>query len=58
VVGETSIPFTAAAGGAFLQARMPAATLPTTIVVKARFESTQPEYRFDFQFYDYSTDPK
>jgi hypothetical protein len=58
VVGETSIPFTAAAGGAFLQARMPEATLPATIVVKARFEDAQPEYRFDFQFYDYSTDPR
>src|SRR3989441_10998937 len=51
VSGETSIPFTAAAGGAVLQARMPEATLPATIVVKARFEDAQPEYRFDFQFY-------
>src|SRR5712691_1301594 len=58
VSGETSIPFTAAAGGAFLQARMPDAALPATIVVKARFEDAQPEYRFDFQFYDYSKEPK
>ena len=58
VVGEASIPFTPAAGGAFLQARMPDAALPATIVVKARFENTQPEYRFDFQFYDYSKDPR
>jgi hypothetical protein len=58
VAGDTSIPFTPASGGAFLHARVPEAALPATIVVKARFESTQPEYRFDFQFYDYSKDPK
>jgi len=58
VAGETSIPFTPAAGRAFLQAHMADAALPATIVVKARFEQTQPEYRFDFQFYDYSKDPK
>jgi hypothetical protein len=57
VAGDTSIPFTPAAGGAFLQARLADAALPATIVVKARFEQTQPEYRFDFQFYDYSKDP-
>ena len=58
VAGDTSIPFTPASGGAFLHARVPEAALPATIVVKARFEHTQPEYRFDFQFYDYSKDPK
>src|SRR5712692_8356329 len=50
VTGETSIPFKPAAGGAFLEARMPQAALPAAIVVKARFEDRQPEYRFDFQF--------
>jgi hypothetical protein len=58
VVGETSIPFTPAAGGEFLQARIPQAALPATIVVNARFEDKQPEYRFDFQFYDYSKEPR
>jgi hypothetical protein len=58
VAGDTSIPFSPAPGGAFLHARLPAATLPATIVVKARFDETQPEYRFDFQFYEYSKDPK
>ena len=58
VDGDTSIPFAPAPGGAFLQARVPQAALPATIVVKARFENAQPEYRFDFQFYDYSKDPK
>ena len=58
VIGETSIPFRPAVGGAFLAARLPQVALPATIVVKARFEDQQPEYRFDFQFYDYSKDPK
>jgi hypothetical protein len=58
VEGERSIPFTPAAGRTFLEARIPQSALPATIVVKARFEATQPEYHFDFQFYDYSTEPK
>jgi hypothetical protein len=58
VAGETSIPFKPAGGGGFLEARVPEAALPATIVVRARFENQQPEYRFDFQFYDYSKDPK
>ena len=58
VAGDTSIAFAPAPGGEFLQARVPQAALPATIVVKARFENAQPEYRFDFQFYDYSKDPK
>ena len=58
VAGDTSFPFIPAAGGAFLEAHMPQAALPATIGVKARFESGQREYRFDFQFHDYSKDPK
>jgi hypothetical protein len=58
VAGDTSIPFTPAPRGGVLEARVPQAALPATIVVKARFENTQPEYRFDFQFYDYSKDPR
>jgi hypothetical protein len=58
VTGETSIPFKPAAGRTVLDARLPQAALPATIVVKARFDATQPEYRFDFQFYDYSKEPK
>jgi len=54
----TSTPFKPASGGAFLEARVPQAALPATIVVKARFEKQQPEYQFDFQFYDYSKEPK
>jgi hypothetical protein len=57
VMGDV-IPFKPAPGGAFLDARLPQAALPAAIVVKARFEDKQPEYRFDFQFYDYSKEPK
>jgi hypothetical protein len=58
VVGDTSIPFRPAPGSAFLDARVPQLALPAAIVVRARFEENQPEYRFDFQFYDYSKEPK
>jgi hypothetical protein len=58
VTGDRSIPFTASAGRAFLRATAPPITLPTAITVKARFADTQPEYQFDFQFYDYSKEPK
>ena len=58
VAGETSTRFAPASGGSFLQARLADAALPAAIVVKARFDATQPEYRFDFQFYEYSKDPK
>jgi heavy metal-binding protein len=58
VIGATSVPFKPAPGGASLEARIPEITLPATIVVKARFEEKQPEYQFDFQFYDYTKEPK
>jgi hypothetical protein len=58
VLHNTSFPFAPAPGGAFLRARIPKLALPATIVVKARFEDRQPEYHFDFQFYDYSKEPK
>jgi len=58
VAGERSIPFRPAPRGSFLQAHLADAALPSTIVVKARFEDAQPEYHFDFQFYDYSKEPK
>jgi Heavy metal binding domain len=58
VKDERSIAFVAAAGHGFLEARIPQLAVPAAIVVKARFEDTQPEYHFDFQFYDYSKEPK
>src|SRR5262245_25692345 len=58
VSGGASIPFKAAVGGTFLEASVPLSALPAAIAVKARFEAQQPEYHFDFQFYDYSKEPK
>jgi len=58
VKSDASIPFAAASGAAFLRARVVDLALPAAIVVKARFEEKQPEYHFDFQFYDYSKEPK
>ena len=58
VSGGGSIPFRPAAGGTYLEAIVPQSTLPAMIAVTARFEAQQPEYHFDFQFYDYSKEPK
>ena len=58
VSGGASIPFRPAGGGTFLEASVPNTTLPAVIAVKARFEEQQPEYHFDFQFYDYSKEPQ
>jgi hypothetical protein len=58
VMEDASVPFKPAAGGAYLEARIPQLALPAVIAVKARFEHDQPEYRFDFQFYDYSREPQ
>src|SRR5262245_4811660 len=58
IAGDSAVPFRPAPGGAFLEARLPQAALPAAIVVTARFEDEQPEYRFDFQFYDYSREPR
>jgi hypothetical protein len=58
VSGDSSIPFRPAGGGTYLEASVPSAALPAVIAVKTRFEAQQPEYHFDFQFYDYSKEPK
>jgi hypothetical protein len=58
LVGDAAVPFKPATGGASLEARMPQLALPAIVAVKARFEPNEPEYRFDFQFYDYSKEPK
>jgi hypothetical protein len=41
----------------YLEARVPKRGLPAIVVVKVQFQADQPEYRFDFQFYDYSKEP-
>jgi hypothetical protein len=38
----------------YLEARVPTLGLPAIVVVRVRFQADEPEYRFDFQFYDYS----
>jgi len=58
VAGKASIPFAPAPGGRFLTARVPDLALPATIAVGARFEEKQPEYHFDFQFFNYSKEPR
>ena len=58
IVGGTSVPFRAGRDRTYLQATIPNLALPAQIAVKARFGEQQPEYHFDFQFYDYSTEPK
>jgi hypothetical protein len=54
---NVSIGFTRAAGGQFLEARIPGLALPATIAAKVRFEAQDDEYRFDFMFVDYSREP-
>jgi hypothetical protein len=52
------VPFKALrARSPYLEARVPNLGLPAIIVVKVRFQEGEPEYRFDFQFYDYSKEP-
>jgi len=58
VMDNVSIPFAPAPGRRFLTARIPELGLPAAIALKARFEEKQPEYHFDFQFFDYSREPK
>jgi hypothetical protein len=41
----------------YLEARVPTLGLPAVIVVRVRFQEDEPEYRFDFQFYEYSKEP-
>jgi Heavy metal binding domain len=41
----------------YLEARVPSLGLPAIIVAKVQFQAGQPEYRFDFQFYEYSKEP-
>jgi heavy metal-binding protein len=57
-IAALAVPFTRAAGRPFLDARVPGLALPATIAVKARFQATEPDYRFDFPFLDYSKEPK
>jgi hypothetical protein len=53
---DASIPFTRV--GDYLEARVAKLGLPATIAVKVRFQADDQEYRFDFPFLDYSTEPR
>jgi hypothetical protein len=55
---ELAVPFAHAARGPLLEARVPDLALPATIAVKVRFQASEPEYRFDFPFLDYSKEPR
>ena len=52
-----AIPFTRAASGPVLEARVPRLALPATIAVTVRFQANDQEYRFDFPFVAYSKEP-
>lgn len=52
-----SIPFKSAAARSYLEVRVPQLALPASIAVKIRFQSNDPEYRFDFPFTEYSKEP-
>jgi heavy metal-binding protein len=55
---DAAVPFTRAASGSLLEARLPGLALPATIAVKVRFQANEQEYRFDFPFLDYSKEPR
>jgi hypothetical protein len=55
---DLAVPFTRAAGGPVLEARIADLALPATIAVKVRFQAREQEYRFDFPFLDYSKEPR
>lgn len=56
-IRNLSVPLTIAAGGTYLQSTLPASKLPVELTAKLRFQPEAPEYRFDFAFSSYSSDP-
>jgi hypothetical protein len=55
-IANVSIPFTRTTRG-YYEARLSGAGVPATIAARVRFEPTDKEYRFDFVFPDFSTEP-
>ena len=51
------VPFKRIGGRPYLEARIPQLALPAHIVVKMRFQPNDPEYHFNFDFFDYSKEP-
>jgi hypothetical protein len=57
IVGQTTVPFRRLAGRQYLEARLPGLALPASVVIKVRFAPAEPEYPFNFDFFDYSREP-
>ena len=54
---ETSVPFRRLPGRQYFEARLSGVALPASVVIKVRFEPSEPEYPFNFDFFDYSRAP-
>lgn len=54
---EVSVPFRRAGRRPYLEATIPRLATPASIVVKVRFQPADPEYLFNFDFFDYSREP-
>jgi hypothetical protein len=54
---ETSVPFRRLPGRQYLEARLPGVALPASVVIKVRFDRSEPEYPFNFDFFNYSREP-
>jgi Heavy metal binding domain len=50
-------PFKRTSGRPYLEARIQHLDLPAHIVVKMRFQPNDPEYHFNFDFFEYSKEP-
>jgi Heavy metal binding domain len=57
VGADVSIPFRRLGAHTLLEARIPALALPASFIVMVRFQPSDPEYQFNFDFYDYSREP-
>jgi ribosomal protein L37AE/L43A len=55
---ESTVRFAPAAGARYLEARVPDFALPAVVIAKVRFHANEPEYRFDFHFFEYSKEPR
>jgi hypothetical protein len=54
---ETSVPFVRSGGRLYLEARITRRAVPASIIVKVRFQPSDPEYLFNFDFQEYSREP-
>lgn len=54
---ERTIPSATIPGKAYLEPHAPDIGVPADVVLKMKFQATDQEYRFDFQFVDYSKEP-